>query len=114
MAHMVHFTPLLSICRCPRNPCEACEEPLHECIDRDGGRLRDNLAAACGNVEAKEVFHGRQVRSLDSFPQVALSGHSFTGTMEFFVGKVSLHLDEIPSGGPASDLTSLCERTYST
>ena len=107
MTHMVHFTPLMSVCRHPRDPLEAREELLHDSIHRIGGWLHDNLAASCGNVEVEEVFHRRQVRSLDSFTKAVLSGHGFTGTREPFLSKVSLHFAEIPSSEPTSELTSL-------
>ena len=55
---MVHFTPVLSICRRPCDPRETGEEPLRKYIGRVSGWLRDNLAAACRNVEAEGVLHG--------------------------------------------------------
>lgn len=66
---MVHFAPVLSICRRSRDPREAGKEPLGKCIHRIGGWLCDNLAGTRGNVEAEEVFDRLQVGSLDSFPR---------------------------------------------
>jgi hypothetical protein len=104
MAHVEQFTPVLGICRRPCDPLEAGEEPLRKGIDGVSGWLRDNLAATRGSLEAKEVFHRGQVRSLNSFTKIAVSGHNFTGTWEPFLSKLSLHQAEIPSSRPALDL----------
>jgi hypothetical protein len=47
---------------------------------------------------------GQEARLLT---KAVLSGHSFTGTREPFLSKVSLHFAEIPSSEPTSELTSV-------